>query len=110
MITTGIDNAWKLNTELPSSCLQTGNLTSSSLSHFLEVQLSPSPEVKSKSSEVKSTLHIYIYIYMAKAKQEDKSVYAAILDFSKTFDKVPHQRLLRKLEYYGIRGNLAYLV
>ena len=29
-----------------------------------------------------------------------------IMDFSKAFDVVPHQRLIRKLDYYGIRGNL----
>ena len=43
---------------------------------------------------------------LAKTLQDNKSVHAAILDFIKAFDKVPHQRLLRKLEYYGIRENL----
>ena len=30
---------------------------------------------------------------------------AIIMDFAKAFDKVPHRRLLYKLDYYGIRGS-----
>ena len=37
---------------------------------------------------------------------EKLQVDAAVLDFSKAFDKVIHYRLLYKLDYYGIRGNL----
>ena len=27
-----------------------------------------------------------------------------VLDFSKAFDNIPHQRLLHKLDHFGIRG------
>ena len=34
-----------------------------------------------------------------------KQTYLIIMDFAKAFDKVPHRRLLHKLEYYWIRGS-----
>lgn len=33
-------------------------------------------------------------------------MHTAVLDFSTSFDKVPHKRFLKKLEYYGIHGTL----
>ena len=43
---------------------------------------------------------------IASSLQQNKSIHAAVLGFSKAFDKVPHLRLLMKLERYGIHGNL----
>ena len=37
--------------------------------------------------------------------RDQKQTEVVIVDFAKTFDKVPHRRLLYKLEYYGIRGS-----
>jgi hypothetical protein len=43
---------------------------------------------------------------ISSAINNDTTVHAVILDFEKAFDKVPHQRLLRKLQSYGIQGPL----
>ena len=45
---------------------------------------------------------------IAKALDNGKQTDLIIMDFSKAFDVVPHQRLIRKLDYYGIRGNLKH--
>ena len=40
-----------------------------------------------------------------KTTSKGKQIDIALLDFSKAFDKVPHQRLNNKLKCFGIRDN-----
>ncbi|KAK7088259.1 hypothetical protein V1264_022195 [Littorina saxatilis] len=42
---------------------------------------------------------------IAKNLASEDQVDAILLDFSKAFDKVPHQRLFHKLDHYGVRNN-----
>ena len=47
---------------------------------------------------------------LASALNRHRQVDMAVLDFSKAFDKVPHQRLLHKLRYYGVTDSaLAWI-
>ena len=48
-----------------------------------------------------STIH-----EIASAHHEKKTSNLAILDFTEAFDKVPHERLLMRLNHYGITGPL----
>jgi hypothetical protein len=43
---------------------------------------------------------------LAKSLDRGEQMDAVVLDFSKAFDRVPHQRLLRKLHHYGVRDSL----
>ena len=43
---------------------------------------------------------------LAKGLDDRQQIDAVLLDFSKAFNKVPHQRLLLKLKHYGVRGHL----
>ena len=40
---------------------------------------------------------------LAVSLNKNEQVDGILLDFSKAFDKVPHQRLLERLSYYGVR-------
>ena len=47
---------------------------------------------------------------LAKNLDDGAEIDVQIFNFSKAFDKVPHQRLLSKLHYYGIQGKtLAWI-
>ena len=43
---------------------------------------------------------------LSQALENNEQIDAVLLDFSKAFDKVPHERLAVKLHHYGIRGNI----
>ena len=55
---------------------------------------------RSTETQLLITSHDFI-----KALDQGKQIDAIIMDFAKAFDKVPHERLLHKCQYYGIRGN-----
>ena len=42
---------------------------------------------------------------LSKTMQMGKHTDLILLDFSKAFDKVSHEKLIQKLHYYGIRGD-----
>jgi hypothetical protein len=42
---------------------------------------------------------------LSKALDSGEQIDGILLDFSEAFDKVPHNRLLMKLDHYGVRNN-----
>ncbi len=56
-----------------------------------------------RSCETQLTLTLHDF---CKGLNDGRQIDMVLLDFSKAFDKVPHQRLLLKLHYYGVRGSL----
>ena len=48
---------------------------------------------------------ITMYHDLAQALDSNIQTDMIVLDFSKAFDRVPHQRLLKKIHHYGVQGN-----
>ena len=52
-------------------------------------------------SQLLDTFHSWV-----EARNSSRKVDVTLLDFTKAFDSVPHQRLLVRMRGYGISGNL----
>ena len=57
---------------------------------------------RSTEKQLTQTIHD-----ISKSLDTNKTVDMAILDFTKSFDKVPHKIFIYKLNYYGICGSIA---
>ena len=63
------------------------------------------PTLKKDICELIQFYHDLVSNLDCALNRDQKQTDVIIMDFSKAFDKVPHRRLLYKLEYYGIRGS-----
>ena len=63
--------------------------------------------LSTKSSQSKKKLQDLLTLAQELVSDLDKKHQhdLIIFNFSNTFDRVPHERLLRKLDHYGIRGS-----
>ena len=94
---------------LTSLCckLQEHILVSNVLSHLDEHDILTDCQHGFRARRSCETQLIGLYHDLAQSLDKKKQTDLAILDFSKAFDRVPHQRLLKKLRHYGIQGNTS---
>ena len=92
---------------LTSLCckLQEHIIVSNVLSHLEEHSVLTDCQHGFRARRSCKTQLIGLYHDLAQSLDKKKQTDLAILDFSKTFDRVPHQRLLKKLMHNDIQGN-----
>ena len=80
-------------------------LHSTIMDHFEEHSILTDSQHGFRSKRSCETQLIATVQDLASGLSEGKQIDVILLDFAKAFDKVPHQRLLHKFHYYGIRGS-----
>ena len=76
------------------------------LKHFEEYEILTSLNHGFRSDYSTETQLLVTMHVLLRANDVGVQVDVAILDFSKAFDTVPHEKLLHKIQEYSIRGNL----
>ena len=73
--------------------------------HFTELDILYDLQHVFREKRSCETQLIMLVDELAKYMQMDKQTDLILLDFSKAFDKVAHEKLILKLHQYGIRGD-----
>ena len=92
---------------LTSICskLMEHTLHSNIMSHFEKHAILTEAQHGFRSRRSCESQLIYTVHELTKGLSEGKQIDVILLVFSKVFDKVPHERLIHKLHYYGVRNN-----
>ena len=101
---------WKLQTHLSCSCKTLDRLVKGRLITHLEMNnpISESQHgFRSKRSCLTSLLDFFAQVIDTYDTDNNEAVDLVYLDFQKAFDKVPHERLMLKVDAQGINGDAA---
>ena len=95
----------------PAVCEILEHIVASNLSkHFTDLNILYELQHGFRERRSCETQLIMLVDELSKIMQMGKQTYIILLDFSKAFEKVAHEKLLQKLHFYGIRGDTLKLI